>query len=470
MVRTKLGAAACVALFSACGGTTSATHPTGGAGTAASPDAGDANPDGGVADTGAGDGGSSGTRDAGGVVRAPATSEGWTFYGTANGGPSRVAGVTADEGGNLWVAGGEEGLFLLEAGKTQLRKFTMDDGLHPYGAALDGKPITQTYLNVASVSGGPAGVVFAGYVGMQAPAGAYGCEDNWDGPAPDPNIYASGDADRVTLKGSGIEVVHYDISSGPNQVAAEPRGREKVCTVYRILYDATSKSVWFGGNHGYAWGDPNSSRVMEHAHPLLNGYVNDTTTEEYALTNEYFGLAVEPSGNLWVGGWFRSQYCPAGKNGSGFWTCESDGSKSDKQLDWWPDQAHTDSRPKQRVDDHVSGMALGSDGSLWIGSFTNGLAHRATDGTVSFTTKGLVDPVRVSSVAVDPLDGSVWVGAGNGGITRIDKDGNFVPYDAHAFGARASSEVPDIQVDRSGPARRILVAFKSGWIGVYDGK
>jgi hypothetical protein len=37
----------------------------------------------------------------------------WTFYGTAQGGPRYVYGVSADAGGNLWVAGGEEGLFVL---------------------------------------------------------------------------------------------------------------------------------------------------------------------------------------------------------------------------------------------------------------------------------------------------------------------------------------------------------------------
>lgn len=398
------------------------------------------------------------------------TAQGWTFYGSGNGGPGSVLGAAADEGGNLWVAGGEQGLFLMENGSGQFRRFTLGDGLHPWGTPFAGQgPVTRPYLNVLSVAGGPAGTAFVGYRGLEI-AGEYGCEDSWDGPNPDPNVYKSGDADRVTLAGSGLQVSHYDISTGPGLVAAEPRGREKICDVHRIVYDAPSRSVWFGANHGYAWGDPAGTTVREHAHPLLNGFANETIDHEYALTGEYHGLAVEPGGNLWVGGLFRSQRCPAGMDGLGFWTCEGQGSLPSGQyaLDWWPDAVHTDSRPSQRVDDHVSGMALGPDGSLWIGSYTNGLARRRPDGTVEFLGEGLADPLRVSSVAVDPSDGSVWVGATRGGLTRLQA-GVAKVWDSGTLGSRASAEAVDIQFDRSGPTRKVIVAFRNGWVGVYDG-
>jgi hypothetical protein len=410
------------------------------------------------------------------------TLEKWTFYGTAQGGPQRPYGVTADQGGNIWVAGGEEGLFLLRSGSSTFQRFTMDDGLHPYGyPRLDQGTITRTYLNAISVAGGPAGTVFVGYMGMPTHAGEYGCEDNWDGPDPDPNIYKSGDADKVVLTGSSITVVHYDISTGANIVQDEMRGREKLCDVYRIVYDASSRSLWFGANHGYAWGEPDyqgdpncfgqfhCAGLYEHAHPLLNGYATESATDEVALTNYYWGLTVEPSGNLWVGGMFRSQYCPSGMHGLGFFDCDSQGSLPKNQIDWWPDQVHTDSRPSQRVDDNVSGMSLSSDGSLWIGSFNRGLARRDANGSVTFFNSGLVDPQHVTAVRVDPSDGSVWVGAATGGMTRI-KGGQLIPYDARLFGGSlVSGSVPDIQVDSSGGTRRILVAFSGGAIGVYEG-
>lgn len=410
------------------------------------------------------------------------TAEGWTFYGTANGGPRTVFGVSADRGGNIWVAGGEEGLFLLRPGADRFRRFTTDDGLRPYGyPTAEQGVIDRVFLKVIAVAGGPANTVFVGYEGLEEPPGEYGCEDNWDGPSPDPDIYKSGDADKVVLSGDSIRVVHYDISSGQGVVGGEPRGREKLCSVYRIVYDAGSASLWFGGNHAYAWGDPGyagdptcygqlgCSGVMEHAHALLNGYAKEDSTGVAALTDDYRGVALDPSGELWVGGLFRSQHCPGGSRGSGFWGCESGGISPANQIDWWTDEVAEYSRPSQRVDDYVSSMAAAADGSIWIGSFYNGLAHRLPGGGVDFITTGLVDPLHVYSVAVDPLDGSVWVGAGSGGLTRV-QGGSFVPYGSGVFGrALVSGRVSDIQVDGTGAGRRILVGFQAGAIGVYTG-
>src|SRR2546422_477826 len=84
---------------------------------------------------------------------------------------------------------------------------------------------------------------------------------------PNPALYKSGDADRISLSGGGLAASHYDISSGPGVVPAEPRGREKLCTVYRIVYQHGTNYVWFGANHGFALGFADSTRVIEHAHP-----------------------------------------------------------------------------------------------------------------------------------------------------------------------------------------------------------
>ncbi len=483
-MRLQIAAAGlAVALVGASCGKASVTDTSTGAKTGSSTDPVDAGrADAGIddpPDAAAGDAGV-GAPDAGAPIQLPTTA-GWSFYGAAAGGPQHAFGVSADEGGNVWVAGGEEGLFLLRRGASTLQRFTIADGLHPFGYPRpDQGTVTRIYLNVSAVAGGPAGTVFVGYVGMPPGPGAFGCEDNWDGPSPDPNIYKSGDADRVSLAGSGIRVVHYDISSGLDFVAAEPRGREKLCTVHRIAYDATFQNLWFGANHGYAWGDPAyagdptcfgqpaCSGVREHAHPLLNGYAKEDSTSEVALTNDYWGLAPGPAGALWVGGLFRSMLCQAGTRGEGFWGCEAQGSLPKYFVDWWPDPVALDSRPSGRVDDVVSGMALGPDGSLWIGSFTNGLAHLVPSGAVSYVTSGLVDPTQVTAVKVDPLDGSVWIGAGSGGLTRL-QGGQRVPYGAAVFGALASDSIPDIQVDASSGQRRILVAFRAGAIGIYDG-
>jgi hypothetical protein len=435
------------------------------------------------------------------------------------GGPREVYGVTADASGNIWVAGGEEGLFVLRAGTSRFLHFTMEDGLRPYGYMSDGStPPGPKYLKVISVAGGPANTVFVGYEGMPGEGNDH-CESNWDGPSPDPARYKSGDADKVMLMPDGtIDTVHYDIFSGPEVVRDEPRGREKLCTIRRIAYDARTHSVWFGGNHGFAWGDANIDPrpacngqlhcgVLEHVHPAFNGYVYSNESEDKRrypndpslwrvhgalITDEYFGVAVDPSGDVWFGGsdratrfryvtssgsmenpdYFLAQVMTEGRN------------YSSNRLDIWPDAVTEPrmSRPEERTPDHVSGIAVTSDGSVWVGSFTRGLAQLTPEGTVvRRLSRELVDRQGlVSAVAADPLDGSVWAGASWGlGVSRV-KDNTVAHYSGDVFGLDlANSGISDIQIDKSGSKRRVLVGFRgyergdkrwvSGTIGIYVG-
>src|SRR5262245_2902251 len=142
------------------GGTPDAGTPGPGTPDAGTPDAG--TPDAGTPDAGTPDAGTPPV-----VVVPPPTTAGWTFYGVNEGGPEKVYGVTADEAGNTWVAGGEEGLFLLKPGATRFQRFTMADGLRPYGYLPDGStPPGPKYLKVISVAGGRPNTVFVGYEGM----------------------------------------------------------------------------------------------------------------------------------------------------------------------------------------------------------------------------------------------------------------------------------------------------------------
>ncbi len=431
----------------------------------------------------------------------PPSSAGWAFYGMAQGGPRYVYGVSADEGGNIWVAGGEEGLFVLQSGQSMFRRFTMADGLRPYGYMLDGsEPPGSKYLKVISVAGGPPGVAFVGYEGKPPAPGMPTCEDEWDqayyaGRTPDPSIYKSGDADRVTLTDTGIQVAHYDLSTGPNRVAAEPRGREKICTILRIVYDYRTNSVWFGGNHGFAWGsgdfqgyscppgnwDYFCAGVMEHVHPAINAW-NADQTGAVLLTDAYYGVSVTENGDVWFGGANRSTRFRYGTNGFNYWQAqvESEGSQyAWNRIDIWPDAVSEPEMPTraQRVDDHVSGMAVMSDQSVWVGSFLRGAAQLSSSGQVLRTLSTELADGRghAASVAGDPLDDSVWVGtAMGGGLSRVHGSrvdwyaSGILPHDVLAH------RVSDIQVDRSGSTRRILVGFQGddstpGAIGIYSG-
>src|SRR2546430_12429316 len=200
--------AAAVAIWACGGGTGSGNVGTG-------PDGGPPLVDGGIPDAGPPD---AGPPDAGPDPISFPNVPGWSFLGPQNGGPQDVFQVTADQGGNIWVAGGADGLFLLRPGQTKFQRFTIADGLHPYGylngdqakalGVPNGSPAdpnpSLSATPVIPVEGGPPGVVFVGYQGKNS-AKPHGCEDNWDTnhkPGPlfgDPSVYKTGDAARVML-------------------------------------------------------------------------------------------------------------------------------------------------------------------------------------------------------------------------------------------------------------------------------
>jgi hypothetical protein len=483
-------------------------------------DAGPA-PDAGRPDAGTPDGGPG---DAGVVtfvplpVAVPANAPHWTFYTPQMGGPNTIYGASLDEGGNLWVAGGEEGLFVLRAGASRYQRFTMMDGLRPYGYMPDGSdPPGDKYLSVISVAGAWAGTAFVGYQGKAPGPGEIDCESNWDGPNPDPAIYKSGDADKVTLTAKGISVIHYDISSGPGLVPAELRGREKLCNIIRIRYDKTNDAVWFGGNHGFAMGSPEypgpvncqwdatnnppvptgtsdpwsnayghegCNGVLEHVHPAINGYAaNNTTSCCVYLTDTYYGIAVDPVTNdVWFGGLIRTTKFHYGSTGKDYYTAESqteDAPYIANRIDVWPDQVEEPQipMPDQRVDDDVSGAAAMSDGSVWVSSFVYGLAHIDAGGSVTARVSsqdGLVAD-KIGALVADPLDGSVWAGAHwDGGISRLI-NGAFTQYDNNTFGwDLANQGIVDLQSSGTGFTRKIVVSWAGtatmgAAVGVYDG-
>jgi len=405
----------------------------------------------------------------------PGTSAGWQFFGTAAGGPTRVYGASTDAAGNLWVAGGDQGLYVLTPGSTQYHRFTVADGLTGYddGTGVHGQP-------VISVSGGPANTVYVGYQGLTNCEGAfeYYCfksDGSFQLDTAHQYIWKSGDADRVVLGGAGstITVNHYDISSPPGAVAAEPQGRERLCTIMRVTYDSVSQSVWFGGNHGIAWGNPDNNGLIEHSHPAINGLKpNSSGGYSYILlTDAYYGLSPLPNGDLWVGGANRSgkfRYSSLSKN---FWTADSDIQKN--KVDVWPDAVPDEPTPSQRLDDNVSDMAAEPDGSVWIGSIPLGLAHWTPTGTQYYRVTSIDPNSKVTSLERDPLDGSLWIGFMYGGIARL-KDGQLTNFGPAVFGSSAYGRAADIQTDRSGATRRILVSFSgdggsAAGVWIYSG-
>ena len=472
------------------------------AGTDAGTDAGiDAGIDAGPVDAGTDAGTDAGPVDAGtdgGVAVTIPDSAGWTFFQAKDGlGTTGMMGASTDEGGNLWVAGSTSGLFVMRKGATRFEQFGLTDGLHPYGYMPDGSPSDlDPHLEAISVSGGVSGQVFVGYQGKLPPGTPEGqdCEGNWDNaPVPDPAIYKSGDADKVTLSGNGIAVVHYDIFSGPNVVNNETRGREKLCNILKIVYEHGTNNVWFGGNHGFAWGhadfngDPtcngeypglqttlNCAGVWEHVHPAINGPAGGT------LTGDYRGIALDQTTahDVWFGGLNRTTRFKFGTDNGDYYKAET-GTENDPSniIDVWPDTIPNTQTKNQPMDDLVSGIVSlppGPDtdpnsGSILVSSLQHGVRHLSRGGAFLNDITGF-DP-HITAMAMDPEDGSLWLGhTGFGlGVTQILADGTIRNFQADAFGDASKMAVTDIQidtftkiVDTSVKHNRVLITFAPG--------
>jgi hypothetical protein len=357
------------------------------------------------------------------------------------------------------------------------------------------------YLKVISVAGGPAGTAFVGYEGKPAALGKPPCENDWDeGNPPDPSVYKSGDADRVEMQADGsFKVVHYDIFSGPGMVGGEPRGREKICTVLRIKYDPSHHSLWIGGNHGFVWGDPTfpgsaathcfgdnygaypgnprgngCSGLLEHAHPAFACYSDDGAVG--TCTYGYWAIDVDPSDNVWVGGWDRSLVWNMNGTISAFWNYEDHQFQIGfpTQIDIWPDQAPEYTYAGQRNDDGVLGVAAMPDGTAYFASYANGIVHMNLGGGWS-EISGEIDP-HLSAAMRDPVDSStVWFG-GWGGVSIL-RGGGWTNLSLSYFGTDLlGGKIEDIQGQVVGGHREVAVGFQhreSGEgpdaVGVYSG-
>ncbi len=430
-------------------------------------------------------------------------------------------GASADESGNVWVAGGSAGVFVQRGGSGSFRGFDIGDGLHPYGSLFgliarqrgvpDGTPADRSpsldATPVISVSGGPPGTAFIGYQGKS------GCEDEWDRhgetladhASADPSIYKSGDADKVVLVGGGgIGVWHFDIHSGEGVVSNEPLGREKICSIHRILYEHGSNRVWLGGNHGFAYGFADSATAWEHVHPGIND------THGWMMTDAYLGIALDtalhldssgaPVHDVWFGGMIRTTRFRFGETGGDYWKAQpltelyggGDISQDPaaqaaywNRIDVWPDPVGErwdpprdwHSREPDALNpghwnyDNVTGIAVLKNGDAWISSHTNGLRRLNHDGKFIGDATVWLPGRSIGAIAADPLDDSVWIGFREPGmgIWRLRTDGTLLQYGAAALGdGNANSAVWDIQV-APGPGRRVVVAFRRGAVGVYQG-
>lgn len=381
------------------------------------------------------DDGGNETPDAGTPVPIPPETAGdWIHFGTEHNLPDNVRDVSADEAGNIWVAG-YDALYLLRPGNSMFEKFTQAEGMPQW--------------KVLSVAGMGPNEVIVGYEGVHG--GLDDFDPEW--------MVKSGDADRVTLVGDQLQFEHFDISSPPS--GSYPNGRDKIRDVYiiRPTRDGPYKGdIWFGANHGIAMWSHKEQRIFEHEHVEINGY--NKAGVYTMLSGDWWGLAQDAKGNIWMGGSHRVGCLRYGDEGGDWWA------DNYPELDVWPD---IDSRRDRTMDDYVQAITLDHSGRVYIGSLRHNLA-RYNPSTRNFRywkdrSDGTPDRA-VTALATDD-DGSIWVGSWIGIGRYFPDSDDWIYYNVMTPGL-PTDEIRSLQILTINGERKVFVGRASG-ISIYTG-
>ena len=440
-------------------------------------------------------------------VARPISVGDFTFYGVDQGLSPTVHDVSADEGGNAYVAAGDA-VYVRARGEEAFRRFTPEQaGLtrnchDPQHIANPNPPDAPFTCPIISVAGGAPGVAVIGYRGV-------GTDYDYDAPW----ALDSGGADVLAFDGARLTRTRHVLLASPPGVICEHwrpgsgnticdetwidspwmSGRKKMRQVKRIVvnHDASRRlsygDVYFGATHGslgilaanpeargwidFTKGDPvwaDTKGVWEHEHPA------QSWTDGRFLSGESTGLALNPTDGV---PWFSNQFFTTSMPGyttyprpswNGWW-----GGMAPFVTFWQPEGNPDD--PSLR--DNVSGLSFCDDGTLWVASANHGVG-RYDPRTGAFTPIAL-PPLAgnaASAIACDPSDGSAWVGFAWGGFGRL-RGGQwdpryYVPENAPAF---ASNPVRSIQIDRWSSPRIVYLAhqpsgkYGQGGVTVYGG-
>ncbi len=436
----------------------------------------------------------------------------WTYFGGAQGLSADVQDVSADEGGNVYVAGGDAVYVKRRADERFLRFDAENAGLTvncndeaEQHLEVPTQPFRQ--CRIISVAGAAPGRAIIGFEGFRTDLAGTG---TWDWV-----LLGNGGADVVAFDpeaGSLSRVRHVEIGSPPHTICvaggherrsttcSDPNdywwvtGRHLMHKINRIVVNhdpstAMYGDAWMCGQHGTfsvllndaaARGFPDhtagvhpkyrdSKDVWEHLHPAYAppGY------PDAFINGECTALSIDPrSGTPWGSNRFRTVavdgYGPDLRNDQ-WWMYPP---TEDTFLDLWPDPSMDE--PFTAAYDDVSSMSHCADGTLWIGSLAHGLARIDPAGSIAHVPLpgGATGP-GVSAVACDPLDASLWIGLAAGGVLRL-RGGVFEPVGDPGMPGFAGHPVPSIQIDRWADRRIVYFAFQptasgAGGVASYDG-
>jgi hypothetical protein len=456
-------------------------------------------------------------------VKPPLVTGDYAFYGTDQGLTDTIYDVSADEGGNVYVAGGAAVFAKTLAAQDFARFDASTSGLtknchDPSQIANATPPDGAAMCPIISVAGSAAGKAIIGFHGV----GTDGDLDaDW--------AIDSGGADVVTFDGTTMtRARHVFIASPPhtacerwadppaNTVCGETYigsiwdvGRRKLRQVNRIVvnHDRTRSlsygDVYMGGTHASltilvanpdarGWidylalsdkgtSDPkwqDSKGIWEHHHPAI-----DSPSGAF-LTGSAYAIALDPVNNT---PWYANAIRIASLQGYAI-------DSHPTWHMWWGDQVpalphlwiwqQEGSQTDASLRDNVSSMSFCADGTLWVGSDNHGLARvsldrsRLNDTTAGYDIRRIPTPDATGgamAVACD-TDGSLWVGFSWGGFGRL-KNGSWTNMSFLLQGVPkfVLNPVRSIQIDRWSGTRRVYLAHLPsirngpGGVTIYSG-
>jgi hypothetical protein len=447
--------------------------------------------------SGSGDGSGGGPPPPPPVQKPPVVSGDFTFWSTPQGLSATVNDVSADEGGNVYVAAGDAVFAKRRADSTFSRFDASNASLTPNcfppadisTASPAGAPAVCPIISVAGATAGRAVIGFQG-VGTDSDKDATWALD-------------SGGADVVTFDGAKMARERHVFVASPPGVVCETQyvydaqgeitgcmnpwlgdtwttGRKKMRQIHRVVVNHDSSrplsygDVFFSGTHGTiailvahpsdrGWidttnGDPawaDARYVFEHEHPACTW-----PADGRFLTGTGHALAIDPTTNV---PWFANQFKTASlpdyaterhPTSHAWWGPMT---PPNPFIAWWEPEGNPDDATLR---DNVESLSFCDDGTLWIASSVHGLARRAPDGSVSYVDLPAGTGNSALAVACDPSDSSVWVGFGWGGFGRL-RGGQWsglaalVGTSAPAF---VANPVRSIQIDRWSSPRIVYFA------------
>ena len=419
------------------------------------------NSDGGVMDAGGGgsvDMGEGGGGGGGGGM-APDMSKGgpgpWPLddlkvYGAADGLGGGLVDANPDDAQNIWAANGET-LYVLRPGMTKFQAFTAADGLHigpftdPAGNANE--------TRITAIAGGAAGQVYVGYYGYES-----------DDAFMDTDAQQQlGNGDDVKIDASGkiaIARLLFRCDAERQNRCWENRSPRRI--IYSHLGVAAGHS-WWGFNHGvtHVLGDD----FGDHVHPEVWYTPSTPGAQGEEKLGEFYGIAPDASGNLWMAGrygvglqpWNPIPHGPEGTDPAGdqwvsghfiwaFTTDTSDHSLGD------PNGPYV----TRGYAENNRGAAVTPDGKLWLARLGGGLASwdPATKNYNTIQRYSQV-PSDLMDVQADP-DGTLWLVNSTGALLRFD------PRTAALQTWPGVSGVTRIYVDTMVTPRAVYVSMSGG--------